>query len=114
MVQNKRNPSYSEKEIQIIKEEITKNPSNLSTAFKTAGSKIGRSFYGISNFYYGYLKNSTTNFTLTSDRVTLPNTKIVANKTSSNEMASKLLEYMISMLTKEEKLSIVKRFINEL
>ena len=71
------NKHYTQKEIEIIKREVIKSPTNLEKAFKNAAKKLNRTPNGISNTYYRNIKNSEDKLFLTvSSRRVATNTKI--------------------------------------
>ena len=67
---------WTASEMEVIKEEVEKNPENLIEAFKTAASKLrGRTYSAVSYKWYNDIKHSDKVFSLHTDKKSVNNTK---------------------------------------
>lgn len=67
----------------IIRREVRKSPTNLCNAFRISADKIGSTFNSVQKRYYNQLRHTGLCFTTISSNKTLPNTKIVSNRTKN-------------------------------
>lgn len=72
------NKHYTQEELDIIKKEVIKSPTNLEKAFEKAAAKLNRTTSSVDNKYYRSIKNSDDKLFLTiSSRKAATNTKLV-------------------------------------
>ena len=105
--------NYKEHEIEVIVEEVQKYPNNLKHAFEEASYRLPKRTAGaISGFYYGHLKKSRRIMTA----MATPSGVITNTKNSPRIRSGKvrMLQILMSTLTREEKEEATLMFFNEL
>ena len=71
--------------IEIVQEEISKSPSNLTAGFEIASVRIGfTNMASVSAAYYGFIKHMDSNFEIASRDVLLTNTKNIARSVKND------------------------------
>lgn len=84
------NKHYTQEEIEIIKKEVIKSPTNLLKAFKKAANKLNRTPGAISHMYYRAIKEGDDKLFMTvSSRKVASNSKITTKKKAELNKPSK-------------------------
>lgn len=84
------NKHYTQEEIEIIKKEVIKSPTNLLKAFKKSADKLNRTPVAISKIYYRVIKEGDDKLFMTvSSRKVASNSKITTKKKAELNKPSK-------------------------
>lgn len=113
---------YSEREMQIITEEISKSPQNIAQALKNSipliykELKVKRKLSALLTYYQRVIKHKSTElFSLKSEHVTHVNRKVISvKKDTSISLKNEILYTLIKELSPEQKTALIKDLISSL
>ena len=106
--------SYSQDEINAVKSAISAWPTNHRKAFEEAAKQISRSTASISAFYYKTLRNEQPLHALISKHGAISNVKNTPRLQNKKSVNMEIAELSISLLTKEERVLLLKKMITSL
>jgi len=101
--------SWTQQNISLLIDNVSKNPTNLNHAFQLTSNVIGKSKESVSKWYYNNIKNKQAVISMATKQgftVNTKNTRIV--KDVESEMRLDIMKSILTKMTVNERKEIVK------
>lgn len=102
-----RHCSYSQKDVEIIQECISKTPTNLQAAFECAAERLGKTKTSVSGFYYQRLKHGSTKLLVTGSKSMMAINTKNSPRINDNITIADIVRMNKNRLSKAERLEII-------
>ena len=105
--------SWNQQNINLLIDNISRNPTNLNHAFNLTANEIGKSTWAVAKWYYNNLRNSEPVVSLATKHgfsVNTKNTPIA--KDTSIELRMEIMKDILSKMSPKERKEVVKIILN--